>query len=71
MELTVMVANHLASLPRPPLLHAQAPPQATYDRQKVLSTPGIPQRHRHDHPHGQVIDPPIVPEVVILEDDNM
>jgi hypothetical protein len=45
MELTGMVAEHIASLPPPPQLMAYALPR-------------LDTRCRWCHPHGQVINPP-------------
>jgi hypothetical protein len=56
--LTKMVAEHMASLPTPPLLPAHAPPQAAYQGQEVLSPSGAPPRQRRqDHPHVVGINP--------------
>jgi hypothetical protein len=53
--LTRMVAEHMASRPRPSPLRVHAPPQAAYDWQEV---PPPPRRCRQDHPHRVVINPP-------------
>jgi hypothetical protein len=57
-ELTGMVANHLVALPPPPSLPAYAPPLAMYEGREVTPPPGVARRHRHDHPHEEVIGPP-------------
>jgi hypothetical protein len=59
LELTGMVAGHLASLSRPPPLPVHAPPRAAYAGQEDPPPSGsLPRRRRHDHPHGVVINPP-------------
>jgi hypothetical protein len=71
--LTGMVAEHIASLPPPPLLLPHAP-LAAYEGQEVPPPPGVPRRQRrHDHPHGVFIDPPLQPQpevIVELVSDN-
>jgi hypothetical protein len=57
-----MVAEHLVSLPPPPPLLSYARPVADYEGQKVPPPPDVLRhQHRHDHPHGVVINPPSQP----------
>jgi hypothetical protein len=60
LALTGMVAEHLASLPPPPPLRLHAPLLAAYEGQEVPPPPSVlHHRHRHDHPHGVVINSPL------------
>jgi hypothetical protein len=74
LTLTVMVAEHLASLPPSPLLPPHALSLADNEAQEVPPPPGVSRRwHRHDHPHRVVINPPqLQPEVVVdlVSDDE-
>jgi hypothetical protein len=67
-KLTCLVANHMVSLPPPPL-PPHARPFADYEGQEVPPPPGVLRRQRrHDHPQGAVINPPLQPQQEVLVD---
>jgi hypothetical protein len=64
--LTGMAAEHLVSLPPPPLLPPHAQPVEDYEGQDVPPPPGVPRRH--DHPHRVIINPSSQPQPEVIVD---